>query len=127
LRFLFCQIYSFFALFSGACFGFLSAKFACYRLNLRASTFVAVNLHPAFTRSHFGAVNLQLVSGCRLTPFYLGNLTAFVAALCLPPDYAFAWRNLYDIRRLCLSLTACPFTTTNKFSSRVFSIKPAYA
>jgi hypothetical protein len=46
-------------------------------------------------------------------------------ALHLSPDYAFAWRNLYDIRRLCLFLAAYWFAT--KFSFRAFFIKPAYA
>ena len=46
-------------------------------------------------------------------------------ALRLLPDYAFAWRNLYDICRLCLFLSACRFAMINKFSSRAFFIKSA--
>jgi hypothetical protein len=73
----------------------LSAKFARYRLNLCSFTFVAANLRSAFMRRRFGALNLGLVSGCRLTPFYLGNLTAFVngalfaAGLCVLPGVIF--------------------------------------
>ena len=39
----------------------------------------------------------------------------------------FAWRNLYDICRLCLSLSERPFTTINNFRPAHFFIKPAYA
>jgi len=38
----------------------------------------------------------------------------------------FAWRNLYDIRRLCLFLVARPFAMIDKiFVSRIFIVKSA--
>ncbi|EET80459.1 hypothetical protein CAMSH0001_1219 [Campylobacter showae RM3277] len=71
----------------------LSAKFDRDCPNLRASTLLR-QIYVCLCR-RFGTVNLRLVSGCRLTPFYLGNLTAFVngalfaAGLCVLPGVIF--------------------------------------
>ena len=120
MRFLFCQIYSF--LFLGACFGFerqicsLAPKFMLFYFCCSKFTlcfYVSPLWHGKFTALFRLNTACAVLSG---QP-YCVRKRRFVCRLIM----RFAWRNLYEICRLCLPLAAYRFAMINKiFFSRIF-------
>lgn len=80
------------------------------------------DLRPAFTHSRFRTVKFT-------TRFQVPLGSVLAGRLCLAHKLSFGCgrinlfsrRNLYDIRRLCLSLAERPFTTINNFRPAYFS------